>query len=132
MKKLLITVNGKRYEVEVEVLEDDEMIQTHPSFNPPSRSIDSYSSPAPAFAPKPKSRTKLEGNTLTSPLNGAVLEVAAQEGAKVKENDVLFVVEAMKMKTNIASPVDGTVKTVHVKEKDVIEQGQILLTYEQA
>lgn len=131
MKKLLITVNGKRYEVDVEVLEDDELIQTQPLFRPPGRTVDSYiTPPGPAAPPRPKSRAAHDMKTLASPLNGTMLEVHVEAGQEVAENDVLFVVEAMKMKTNISSPRAGKVKDVPVKEKDVIEQGQILLHYE--
>jgi glutaconyl-CoA/methylmalonyl-CoA decarboxylase subunit gamma len=131
MKKLLITVNGKRYEVDVEVLEDDELIQTQPLYRPPARVVDSYiTPPGPAPVPKPRPRSEVDQKTLTSPLNGTMLEVHVEPGQEVAEGQVVFVVEAMKMKTNIASPVTGRVKEVPVKEKDVIEQGQLLLRYE--
>ncbi|MBI5647375.1 MAG: acetyl-CoA carboxylase biotin carboxyl carrier protein subunit [Ignavibacteriae bacterium] len=131
MKKLLITVNGKRYEVDVEVLEDDDVIQTQPAFRPPTRSIESYSGATPvALSPRSKKKETLDQKTLASPLNGVVLEVKISDGQDVTENDVVIVVEAMKMKTNIASPFTAKVKKVHVKEKDVIEQGHPLLTYE--
>ena len=131
MKKLLITVNGKRYEVDVEVLEDDETIQTQPAFRPPTRSIESYSGATPvAMTPRAKKRQVTDVKTLASPLNGTVLEVKINDGQEVSENEIVLVVEAMKMKTNIASPFTAKVKKVHVKEKDVIEQGQALLTYE--
>jgi biotin carboxyl carrier protein len=131
MKKLLITVNGKRYEVDVEVLEDDELIQTQPLFRPPGRTVDSYiTPPGPAAPPRPRPRAAQDVTALPSPLNGTMLEVLVAPGQDVGENEVVFVVEAMKMKTNISSPRAGRVKDVLVKEKDVVEQGQILLHYE--
>jgi biotin carboxyl carrier protein len=42
---------------------------------------------------------------------------------------VLFIVEAMKMKTNISSPHSGRVATIEVRLEDSIETGQILLTF---
>ena len=131
MKKLLITVNGKRYEVEVEVLEDDDVIQTQPVFRPPSKSMESYSGAIPVeLSPRTKKKQSLDQKTLASPLNGVLLEVRISDGQDVVENEIVMVVEAMKMKTNIASPFTAKVKTVHVKEKDMIGQGQALLTYE--
>jgi biotin carboxyl carrier protein len=133
MKKLLITVNGKRYEVDVEVVQDDEQIDSVPAFRPPSRTMDSYVTPV--TAPLPPSVAKprtgaADKKTLTSPINGVVLEIAVKEGQTVRQNDVLFVLEAMKMKTNISSPLNGKVKTIRVKVTDKIEAGQTLLTFE--
>lgn len=141
MKKLLITVNGKRYEVDVEVIEDDEVIQSQPIFQPPARNVTSLMTPqaAPAAAPTraqraaagaPRATTGSGGKTLNSPINGTLLDIAVNVGDEVQENQTLFVVEAMKMKTNIASPQAGRIKAINVRVKDVIEQGQVLLSYE--
>lgn len=130
MKKLLITVNGKRYEVDVEVVQDDDMIQSQPAFRPPVRTMDSYVTPVSAPLPTKSKQSATDKKTLASPINGVVLEIPAKEGQQVKENDVLFVLEAMKMKTNISSPQTGKVKSIKVKVHDTIEAGQPLLTFE--
>jgi biotin carboxyl carrier protein len=127
MKKLMITVNGKRYEVDVEVVADDEMIETQPAFRPPVRTMDSYVTPVTTPLP---TKSKGDKKTLTSPINGVVLEIPVKEGQTVKENDVLFVLEAMKMKTNISSPQAGKVKAIKAKVGDRIEAGQVLLNFE--
>lgn len=125
----MITVNGKRYEVEVEVVHDDEMIDAPQTYRPPVPTMNSYVSPV--STPLPKSaKSPANKKTLTSPINGVVLEVPVKEGQTVKINDVLFTVEAMKMKTNIASPQDGKIKTIHVKVSETITAGQILITFE--
>lgn len=129
MKKLMITVNGKRYEVDVEVVADDEMIEVQPTFRPPQRTMDSYVTPVTTPLPT-KTRGSAEKKTLTSPINGMVLEIPVKEGQAVKENDVLFVLEAMKMKTNIASPQSGKIKSIKAKVGDRIESGQVLLHFE--
>jgi glutaconyl-CoA/methylmalonyl-CoA decarboxylase subunit gamma len=130
MKKLLITVNGKRYEVDVEIVHDDDAIDVVPSFKPPPRATNSYVTPVNAPLPgKPKSPS-VDKKTLISPINGTILEIPVKEGAAVKENDVLFVLEAMKMKTNIASPQNGTIKFIKVKVGETIETGQALITFE--
>ena len=129
MKKLMITVNGKRYEVDVEIVADDELIETQPAFRPPVRTMDSYVTPVTTPLPtKPKAGA--DKKSLTSPINGVVLEIPVKEGQTVKENDVLFVLEAMKMKTNISSPRAGKVKSIKAKVGDRIESGQVLLHFE--
>jgi glutaconyl-CoA/methylmalonyl-CoA decarboxylase subunit gamma len=134
MKKLMITVNGKRYEVDVEVVQDDEVIENQPAFRPLPRTMDSYITPPTAALPTPtpaKSKaTGADKKTLTSPINGVILEIPVKEGQAVKQNDVLFVLEAMKMKTNISSPQTGKIKAIKVKVGDKIEAGQALLVFE--
>jgi biotin carboxyl carrier protein len=136
MKKLLITVNGKRYEVDVEVVQDDEAAEGRPPFRPPVRTMDSYITPPTAVVPNPvptATKSKASGTdkkTLTSPINGVILEIPVKEGAAVKQNDILFVLEAMKMKTNISSPQTGKIKSIKARVGDKIEAGQVLLTFE--
>ncbi len=141
MKKLMITVNGKRYEVDVEVVHDDEAIESQPSFRPPVRMPDAptVAGPlprpaavaAPPAAPAGKGKAApADKKSLTSPINGVILEIPVKEGDTVKQNDILFILEAMKMKTNISSPQNGKVKGIRVRTGDKIEAGQVLLTFE--
>ena len=136
MKKLMITVNGKRYEVDVEVVQDDDLIEPQSVFRPPVRTVDSYvtapTAPMPvASIGSPKGKgAGADKKSLTSPINGVVLEIPVKEGDAVKQNDVLFVLEAMKMKTNISSPQNGKIKAIKVKAGDKIEAGQVLLAFE--
>ena len=82
MKKLMITVNGKRYEVDVEVVQDDEAVDVQPPFRPPARTMDSYVTPvtAPAADLSPKGNRRSDKKTLTSPINGVILEIPVKEG----------------------------------------------------
>lgn len=127
MKKLLITVNDKRYEVEVEVLEDDEVAYMPQVVRPVvPRTVEPTHTSS-----KPASHTNANDDpkTLTAPLNGVVLEIKVIPGQNVKQNDIVLVIEAMKMKTNITAFADGKVKEVPVKVKDTIEQGQVLVRF---
>ena len=130
MRKLLITVNGKRYEVDVEVVQDDDMLQSQPPFRPPVRTMDSYVTPVTTPLPVKTKQSAADKKTLTSPINGVVLEIPVKEGQSVKENDVLYILEEMKMKKNIASPQTGKIKSIKVKVSDTIEAGQALLVFE--
>lgn len=129
MKKLMITVNGKRYEVDVEVIEDDET----PDFPPAKKMqpVNSYVTPVktPVSGPRPKVKTG-DAKSLVSPINGVVLEIPVAAGQSVAVNDVLLILEAMKMKTNISSPHAGKIKAINVKVADTIEAGQVLMTFE--
>jgi 3-methylcrotonyl-CoA carboxylase alpha subunit len=71
-----------------------------------------------------KTTEKKEGD-LHSPISGTVVTVKAKEGSPVKKDDVILVIEAMKMEYLIRAPYDGVVKKIHFKQKDQIEIGQL-------
>jgi 3-methylcrotonyl-CoA carboxylase alpha subunit len=70
---------------------------------------------------KPK---KKEQGDLNSPISGKVVNVKVKKGSIVKKDDILMVIEAMKMEYLIRAPFRGTVKKVNFKENDQIEIGQ--------
>lgn len=59
---------------------------------------------------------------------GNVYRLIAGVGDKVRENDTLILIEAMKMETPVASPCDGEVASIEVAQGDVVEAGQLILT----
>lgn len=61
-------------------------------------------------------------------LPGNVLKVLVSEGDSISEGDVIAVIEAMKMETEIKSPVSGTVKTVEIEVGNKVQTGQVLVT----
>jgi oxaloacetate decarboxylase alpha subunit len=63
-----------------------------------------------------------------APLAGTVVKVMVQPGRVVASGDLLLILEAMKMETEVRSPAAGTVATVAVKEGDSLQVGQTLLT----
>lgn len=74
---------------------------------------------------KKKTHKKEEDGDLSSPISGRVVNVKVKKGDIVKKDDVLMVIEAMKMEYLIRAPFDGKVMKVNFKEKDQIEIGQI-------
>jgi biotin carboxyl carrier protein len=71
-----------------------------------------------------KKTEKKEGD-LNSPISGTVIKVKVKQGDHVKKDDVLLVIEAMKMEYLIHAPYSGTIKNIYFKEKDQIEIGQL-------
>jgi 3-methylcrotonyl-CoA carboxylase alpha subunit len=71
-----------------------------------------------------KMTKKKEGN-LNSPISGTIVEIKVNEGSNVKKDEVIMVIEAMKMEYLIRSPYNGIVKKIFFKKKDQIEIGQI-------
>ena len=68
--------------------------------------------------------------TVEVPITGKIISVDVQVGDKVKEGDVLCVLESMKMENPIISPVDGTVTSVGVKEDQIVKPGEIIAVIE--
>jgi oxaloacetate decarboxylase alpha subunit len=64
---------------------------------------------------------------VTAPLAGNIYKMMASPGQVVKAGDVIVVLEAMKMETEVRSPADGTVTEVLAKEGDAVQVGDVLL-----
>ena len=65
-----------------------------------------------------------------SPLQGSLARVLVSEGDSVAENTPLFIIEAMKMESTITSPVAGVVKKIHLREKTLVEQDDLIVELE--
>jgi methylmalonyl-CoA carboxyltransferase small subunit len=127
--KLKITVDGKVYEVEVEAYEPE---QQQPGYVPPAGparlpgAVPVTPPPAaPSSTPVPD-----ESKVSRSPISGMVVRVAVQVGQTIQVNDVLLVLEAMKMETVITSPVAGKIAKVNVTVGDAVQAGQVLAEFE--
>ena len=59
-------------------------------------------------------------------LVGNVWKVIAAAGDSVEEDDILMILESMKMEIPVVAPRSGTVKEILVKETDVVKEGQVL------
>lgn len=131
MKKMRVSVNGVAYDVEVEILEDDEAPGTSYGFpttpTPPAGMAHAPAPPPPRSSRPPSGEA---GGVLESPIAGTVVEVKVKPGAQVSLNEPILVVEAMKMNTNVSSPTAGRVREVLVKAGDHVVQGQPLVRFE--
>jgi biotin carboxyl carrier protein len=127
--KLKLTVDGKVYEVDVEVAEPE---PPHPGYVPPApqtRVPAAAPGAAPAARPGPAPAAD-ESKVCRSPIAGVVVRVSAQVGQAIQANDVLLVLEAMKMETVITSPLAGKVARVNVHGGDAVQSGQVLVEFE--
>ncbi|PIE90761.1 MAG: hypothetical protein CR997_03815 [Acidobacteria bacterium] len=64
-----------------------------------------------------------------APMPGKVLDVLVSAGSRVVKDDVLIVMEAMKMEHRMEAPADGVVVAVHVKKGELVAQGFQLLEF---
>jgi biotin carboxyl carrier protein len=82
--------------------------------------------PEHAEIPKVNSDGKIK--KVESPLPGSIFKILVKEGDLVKVDDVLIIVEAMKMENSVLSEVNGTVKEIKVTVGTSVLQGETLLT----
>jgi methylmalonyl-CoA carboxyltransferase small subunit len=124
--KLKITVDGTTYEVEVEASEP-EVARPPPSVGPPRAATPVAIPVAPrAAAGAPVAD---EAKVCRSPISGTVVRVAAQPGQAIQIGDVLLVLEAMKMETNITAPVVAQVARINAQVGDAVQSGQVLVEF---
>jgi biotin carboxyl carrier protein len=72
--------------------------------------------------------TVKDKTAIAAPMPSLVLEVPATVGQTTQPGDVLVVLESMKMRTELRSQQDGTIREVHVAPDDHVAQGQVLVT----
>lgn len=114
--KLRIHVEGTAYEVQVDVLPEGTAFA--PEVEPEM--------PAAVCRPPHPADTIPDDKICRSPIAGAIVSVAVAPGFRVRQNDPIVTIEAMKMQTAIGAPVGGIVEEVSVKPGDSVRPGQIL------
>ncbi len=130
--KYVVTVNGQKYEVEVEKVGGGSSLSRRPmergerSAQPAPAAAPAQ--PAPAAAPAPAAPASAGGaNNIVSPMPGTVLDVKVKEGDGVSVGQVAVILEAMKMETEIVSEFAGTVAAIRVKKGDTVDTDAVLV-----
>jgi len=137
MKKLRITVEGRPYDVTVEVLSDDGVTCSEPTPEgtaalvaaaPPAPAAKAASAviaqKSPAFTGK---AAVSGGKNVLGQVSGLVVSVDVAVGAQVEEGDKLLTIEAMKMNTYVMAPVAGTVSEILVAKGASVLTGDVLV-----
>ena len=127
----VVTVNGEKYEVEVERVGGG---SSSLSRRPPERvsrpvqaaPVAASQPAAPAPAPAAPAASGGAG-TVVSPMPGTVLDVKVKEGDAVSVGQVVVILEAMKMETEIVSEVAGSVAAIRVKKGDAVDTDAVLV-----
>ena len=133
MKKYLITVNDKQYEVEVEEVKTSSSGAFQNLKSAPK--MKSGVSPSQIKSSKSESSKSAGssaegGNKVTAPMPGSIFKMLVSPGDEVKKGEKLLVFEAMKMENDLTSPADGTVRDINVSEGDAINVGDTLIVIE--
>ena len=127
MKKYIVTINEKKYEVEVE--------EVGASTVPVEKVIEAKASNNVMKKEEVKKETPvskpLEGkNTIKAPMPGAILDVRISKGQNIKKGDIMFILEAMKMENEIMAGEDGIVAEVVVSKGTTVNTDDLLAILE--
>ena len=97
MRKFIITIEGKSYEVGVEEVGAEQS------------AVPVIAAPAAPAAPAAAPAAPVSGEKLLSPFPGLIKKFLVEEGASVKKDQPVLVLEAMKMDNDITAPCDGKI-----------------------
>lgn len=129
MKTLRITLEGKTYDVAVEVLGEGASAPVAAPAPVQPAAVGQPQGVAPtAVAPAPVAPPAAGAGSVLSPMAGQVMKIKVAVGASVSAGQEVIVLEAMKMETPISAAAAGTVQAISVKEGEAVSEGQVLLT----
>ncbi|MEZ7757700.1 acetyl-CoA carboxylase biotin carboxyl carrier protein subunit [Granulicatella adiacens] len=126
LRKFKIKVDGQEYQVEME-----EIGAVAPAAPAAPVAPAAPASPAVEAAPAPAApvaSTPAGADAMPSPMPGNILRVLVNVGDTVTENQPLMILEAMKMENEIVAAKAGVVAGIHVKEGQVVNPGDALIT----
>ena len=129
MRKFNVNVNGKTYAVEVEEIDAPVYeAPVAPAAPAPAPVAAPKAAPAPAAPAAPAApKAAGAGDPVKTQMPGLVKKLCFSNGATVKKNDTIVILEAMKMDTPIDAPKDGVI-TYSVNEGANIDTGTVLCT----
>jgi methylmalonyl-CoA carboxyltransferase 1.3S subunit len=125
--KIQIAIGGKAYEVEIEREGEEYAAGELPREAP----IQSQRVPT-ASRREPSSETDAtDSRVCRSPVAGIVTRVAVQPGDSFRVDELIVVLEAMKMETSVTAPIAGRVKSVKVVPRQAVKLNQVLVEFEE-
>lgn len=134
MAKYVVTVNGEKFEVEVEKADGKSgSLSRKPMERGPKPRVEAaaVAPKAPVAAPvAPPVAAPTAGpvaGTVVSPMPGVILEVKVKEGDAVTIGQTVIILEAMKMENEIVSEFAGTVSAIKVKKGDTVDTDAVLV-----
>jgi len=131
IKKLRVTVDGKSYEVTVEVPDEPgSAASAQPALSAPAAPAQPPPAQTAPSQPAPAAKTSGGPGAVPSPLAGRVIAIVVKPGQEVKAGDHLLTLEAMKMNTVVSAPRAGRVAEILTTVGVAVDEGQVLVRIE--
>lgn len=141
MKQFNYTINGIKYRVEINSIEDNVAevsvngtnysveIEAKEQVKPVAKPKATPAKPAAAAAPATTApaATPAGGAPIQSPLPGVIIGILCKVGDVVKKGQKLVVLEAMKMENDIKADRDGTITAISVSQGESVQEGATLV-----
>ncbi|MFH1254567.1 MAG: acetyl-CoA carboxylase biotin carboxyl carrier protein subunit [bacterium] len=80
------------------------------------------------FDPK-QTQTSENEPSLKSPLAGRIIKILVKPGDQVSKNQLLVIIESMKMENEICATFPGFIKNISITEGNLVQQNQVLITF---
>ena len=123
-KNFRVTVNGKNYDVEVEEVKDGVVTQPVIPVVEVKNEVVQEEKKEEVVVKAPATSGSIKIN---SPMPGNIWKIIAKNGDKVEKNQVILILEAMKMENEIVAPEAGTIANILVKEGDKVSANQVIV-----
>lgn len=124
MSKYRITVEGKTYEMDVELIGANGAVVAPAPVAKSAAPV--VTAPKAAPAPVAAKPAEVGSGSVVAPMPGTILKVLKATGDAVKAGEVVLILEAMKMENEITAPVDGTIASLNLTEGSTVAGGDLL------
>ena len=124
MSKYRITVEGKTYEMDVELIGANGSVVAPAPVAKAAAPV--VTAPKAAPAPAATKPAEVGSGSVTAPMPGTILKVLKATGDAVKAGEGVLILEAMKMENEITAPVDGTIASLNLTEGSTVAGGDLL------
>ncbi len=129
MKKYLVKINGKAYEVEVDEIRPEaarNQVVKEIAEKKATPAVNTTNAVTTANAANTADTAK--GIKVTAPMPGTILKVNVAVGDQVNKGQVLLILEAMKMENEIVSPANGRIASANVSKGSSVNSGDLLIS----
>ncbi len=137
MKKYNFEIDGKKFEVEVNLLNSNDAqvkvndknfdIKISNNLPEPKKSEPKKSEPKKSEPKIPDQSVQGNPGDLLALMPGKILKVLVSEGQKIKMGEPVIIMESMKMEQTIVSSSDGVINSINVNEGETIEVGSVMI-----
>ncbi|MBP5489010.1 MAG: acetyl-CoA carboxylase biotin carboxyl carrier protein subunit [Lachnospiraceae bacterium] len=124
MSKYRITLEGKTYEMEIELMGEGAASPVAPR----KENKETVSAPKVSAESAPATSAAVVGSAgaVVAPMPGTVIRIEKGEGSAVKAGELVLILEAMKMENEILAPADGTITAMNCTAGGTVAGGDVL------
>lgn len=145
MKKYKFSINGSRFDVNIKSLSSNtavvncngqdyevDILETEEEKISPKLITTEEKRTVSQVIPSPiqSNKTTIGSKSIKAPIPGIIIKILVAKGDKVKNGDLVAVMEAMKMENDILATGEGKIKSINVNEGDSVLEGGVIMELE--